>query len=112
MAAGQLMVQAMTVTVNEQLFELLEKSLTVQLTVVVPTGKEEPEGGLQLGEPTPEQLSETLGEEYVTGVGPPLGEVVVTLPGQVIDGGVVSLVVSVTLRPNWLWQPRALSCAV
>ena len=47
----------MTVTVNEQLEELLEESLTVQLTVVVPFGKVEPDVGVHTGVPTPEQLS-------------------------------------------------------
>jgi len=43
--------------VNEQLFELLEASLTVQVTVVVPFEKTDPDAGLQVGVPTPGQLS-------------------------------------------------------
>jgi hypothetical protein len=62
--AGQVTVGAcvsLTVTVNEQLAELPLASVTVQLTVVVPFGKVEPDGGLHVGEPTPGQLSLTVG---------------------------------------------------
>ena len=51
----------MTVTVNEQLAMLLEASFTLQVTVVMPWGKQVPEGGLQVGAPTPGQLSPTVG---------------------------------------------------
>jgi hypothetical protein len=47
----------LTVTVNEQLAWLPDESLTVQLTVVVPTGNAEPLPGVQTGVPTPGQLS-------------------------------------------------------
>jgi hypothetical protein len=47
--------------VNEQELALPAASLTVQVTVVVPTGNDEPEGGVQTGVPTPAQLSETVG---------------------------------------------------
>ena len=50
-------VVSLTVTVNEQLAELLDASLTVQLTVVVPFRNVEPAGGVQTGVPTPGQLS-------------------------------------------------------
>lgn len=60
-----------TVTVNEQvesgLFGLL--SLAVQVTVVVPSEKEEPEAGTQLTVALP-QLSVAVGGVYVTVVGP------------------------------------------
>jgi hypothetical protein len=52
---------SLTVTVNEQVAGLLLASLTVQLTVVVPFGKFDPEDGVQVGEPTPGQLSLTVG---------------------------------------------------
>jgi hypothetical protein len=61
---GQLMVGAcvsFTVTVNDALPEFPAASLTEQLTVVVPFGNSEPEAGLQDGEPTPGQLSLTVG---------------------------------------------------
>ena len=50
-----------TVTVKVQLAMLFEASVTVQVTVVVPLGKNEPEAGEQLGAPTPGQLSLTVG---------------------------------------------------
>jgi hypothetical protein len=62
--AGQVIVGfcvSLTVTVNEQVPELLAASVTEQLTVVVPFWKAEPAGGLQTGVPTPVQLSETVG---------------------------------------------------
>jgi hypothetical protein len=58
---GQLSVQAVTVTVKLQLAEFPAASCTEQLTVVVPTGKFDPEAGEQTGVPTPEQLSATVG---------------------------------------------------
>ena len=48
---------SLTITVKEQLAELLDASLTVQLTVVVPLLKVEPDAGVQTGVPTPGQLS-------------------------------------------------------
>ena len=62
--AGQVTVGfwvSLIVTVNEQLAELFEASLTVQLTIEVPFGKTEPEAGVQVGVLTPEQLSLTEG---------------------------------------------------
>jgi hypothetical protein len=52
---------SLTVTVNEQLAELFTASFTVQLTVVVPFWKVEPDAGAQVGVPTPGQLSLTVG---------------------------------------------------
>jgi hypothetical protein len=46
-----------TVTVNEQFDELLDASLTEQLTVVTPFWKVVPLAGEQTGVPTPGQLS-------------------------------------------------------
>lgn len=57
---------SLTVTVNEQLFVLPDWSLTLQVTVVVPTGKNEPDEGEQEGVPTPGQLSLAVAFEYVT----------------------------------------------
>jgi hypothetical protein len=51
----------LTETVKEQLAVLPEASLTLQLTVVVPSAKVEPDGGTQLGAPTLGQLSLTVG---------------------------------------------------
>ena len=54
---------SLTVMVNEHVLSGLFglASATVQVTVVVPTGKNEPEAGVQTGAPTPGQLSETVG---------------------------------------------------
>lgn len=46
-----------TVTVKVQLAGLLEASLTVHITVVVPLGKVDPDDGEHTGVPTPVQLS-------------------------------------------------------
>ena len=46
-----------TVTVKLQLAELLDASITEQFTVVVPFGNVAPDAGVQLGVPTPGQLS-------------------------------------------------------
>ena len=50
-----------TVTVKVQLAMLFEASATVQVTVVLPLAKKVPEAGEQVGVPTPEQLSLTVG---------------------------------------------------
>ena len=51
-----------TVTVNEHVDVLFEASVAVQLTVVAPTGKVEPETGEQTTV-VPGQLSEVVGAE-------------------------------------------------
>jgi hypothetical protein len=53
-------VQATTVTVNVQLPVLLDASVAVQVTVVVPAGKVEPEAGLH-ATVAPGQLSTAVG---------------------------------------------------
>ena len=58
--AGQVIVQATTVTVNEQVAVLDDVSVAVQVTVVVPTGKVDPEAGEQLAV-APGQLSFATG---------------------------------------------------
>ena len=68
MLAGQLMVGfwvSLTVTVNEQLLELPAASVAVTVTVVVPLGKTEPDGGL-LTMVTSEQLSVAVGVKFTT----------------------------------------------
>ena len=49
-----------TVTVNEQLLVLFDASVAVQLTVVAPTGKVEPDAGVHTTV-VPGQLSEVVG---------------------------------------------------
>ncbi len=53
--------QSLTVTVNEQLPVLPEASVAMQVTVVVPFGKNEPDAGEQVVGPTPGQLSVAVG---------------------------------------------------
>ena len=69
MFAGQVTVGfsvSLTVTVNVQEALLPFASLTVQVTEVTPFGKLEPDAGVQLGVPTPEQLSVAVAFAYVT----------------------------------------------
>jgi len=76
---------SLTVTVNEQVLMLLEASVALQVTVVVPFGKNDPDAGLQVV-PAPEQLSVTVGAKVTTA---PhwLGSLGLTmLFGQVIAG--------------------------
>jgi len=64
MLAGHVIVGgcvSFTVMVNVQVAVLPDESATVQVTVVVPFGKKEPEAGEHIGAPTPGQLSETVG---------------------------------------------------
>ena len=50
-----------TVTVKLQALALPLASITEQFTVVAPAANVEPEAGVQLGTPTPGQLSATAG---------------------------------------------------
>ena len=58
--AGQVITQVPTVTVKVQLAVFFDPSVAVQVTGVVPTGKVEPDGGLQ-SVATPGQLSVAVG---------------------------------------------------
>lgn len=90
---------SITVTVKLQLAVLLTASITEQVTVVVPCGKAEPEGGLQSGVPTPGQLSLTVGRLNVTTAVQRFGSVAcVIFAGQVIEGGCVSCTVTVNVQ--------------
>jgi hypothetical protein len=97
-----------TLTLNEQVAVLPEASVAVQVTVVVPTGKVEPEGGTQ-ATVTPGQLSAAVGGGKVTTEPLVAGQVgavtATTLVGQVIEGGCVSLTVMV----NEQFDVRAIS---
>ena len=55
-----------TVTVKLHMLMLFDESFTVQVTVVVPFWKVDPEAGVHVGAPTPGQLSLTVGAGYVT----------------------------------------------
>ena len=58
---------SVTMTSKQQLAMLPDASLTLKHTVVVPGGKNEPEGSplVSIGVPTPGQLSATVGSGYV-----------------------------------------------
>ena len=89
---------AKSVTLKLQEAVLPEASVAVHVTVVVPTGKVEPDGGTQAAV-TPGQLSLAVGGGKVTvplvASGQVCAATVVTLAGQVIVGGWVSLTVTV-----------------
>jgi hypothetical protein len=81
------------VTVKLQEAVLREVSVAVQVTVVVPCGKVDPEGGLQTTVGTP-QLSVAAGAKVTTA-----GQAALVMgAGQMIFGGSVSLTVTVKLH--------------
>ena len=53
-------------TLNEQVPTFPQASVAVQVTVVVPTGNELPDGGLQVATRPDEQLSVTLTFQFAT----------------------------------------------
>ena len=84
--------------------KLPDKSVAVQLTVVIPMGKTEPDGGSHATLPIP-QLSETLpfaieGVAYVTALlpSPGLAVTAVTSAGQKIVGEVLSTTDTVAMH--------------
>jgi hypothetical protein len=84
-----------TEIVKLQVAVLPEASVAVQVTVVTPTGKQLPEGGLHTTV-TPGQLSEAVVVKFTTTQGSvTLAVAAVTLGGQVMVGGWVSLTVTV-----------------
>lgn len=101
---GQVIAQSLaaTVTVKVQLAELVDASVAVQVTVVVPVVKLDPDAGLQRTDMSCGcvQSSVAAGVEKVTLAAPePAGSSgVAILLGQLIVGGVVSLPVTVTLK--------------
>jgi len=98
--AGQLTVGgslSLTLTVNEQEAVLPEASVAVQVTVVVPFKKVEPDGGLQLTV-APGQLSVTVAEKLTTAEHWPGSVLVTMLAGQEIVGGVSSTTVTMAVQ--------------
>jgi len=84
------------VTVKLQFALFLLASDTVQVTVVTPFWNVEPDGGVQLGVPTPGQLSVAVAFAYVTTrEQAPVVVVMEMFAGQLRLGGVVSLTVTV-----------------
>ena len=80
-----------TVTTKEQVFELPQPSVAVQVTVVLPGAKKDPEAGAQATTGAGEQLSVALAVN-VTAL-PAWFVVVMNWAEQVSDGGVVSATV-------------------
>jgi len=67
---------------------LPDESATVQVTVVMPIGKQLPLGGVHTGAPTPGQLSVTVGAGKVAVTQLPVGTpVAVKLLGHTMFGG-------------------------
>ena len=103
MFAGQVIEGAsssVTVTFWVQVVVLFAASLTVQVTVVTPIGKLAGALFVTINDPTAVQLSETIGlpsETVVVQFPVPSLDVlaVVMFAGQVIDGGIVSVTVTV-----------------
>lgn len=85
-------------TVNEHEPTLLDASVAVHVTVVVPTGKLELEAGVHTTAPTPGQLSDADAENVTFAAHAPLAALAVMLPGHVTTGACVSLTVTVKLH--------------
>ncbi|MCI0745299.1 MAG: hypothetical protein L0Y58_07830, partial [Verrucomicrobia subdivision 3 bacterium] len=85
-----------TITRNAQLFVFPLASVAVQVTVLVPTAKFDPLAGSQATS-TPEQLSLAIASKVTVRV-QELVAFVTMLAGQPIDGGCVSLIVTVKLH--------------
>jgi hypothetical protein len=86
-------------TVKLQVALLLAASFAVQVTVVTPSGKVEPDGGLHTTVGTPEQLSLAVGVANVATLPVMAGQAgaatMVMFARQVIEGGWLSLTVTV-----------------
>jgi hypothetical protein len=89
-------VVSLTVTIVVQPFELPESSRTLQLTLVCPRLKLEPEPGEQVGVPTPGRLSVAVGSWNVAAALPPPVHSTLTGTGHVICGFCSSLAVTAT----------------
>lgn len=92
------MMLSVTVTVNDSSAVLPDPSVAVYVTVVVPTGKDEPETAVGISEETL-QLSEAVGAVHVTvAAHVPAATFVVMLEGiPEITGSVTSFTVTVKL---------------
>ena len=101
-----------TVTVKLQLRELPAASVAVEVTIVVPSGKTEPEAGL-LETVGMEQLSLAVTVKFTTAEHAPEGAFTVMLDGQAMFGACVSLTVTLKLQvgPAGLVQVTVVSPA-
>jgi hypothetical protein len=93
----------LTVTVNEQLAVRLLVSVAVQLTVVTPFGKAEPDGGVQTT-PTPGQLSLAVAANITTAEQEFASLLRTMFAGQLMVGFCVSLTVTVKLQLDELFE--------
>ena len=82
--------QSLTVIGNEQEFEFPASSVAVQVTVVVPNGNADPEGGVQTSAGAAVQLSLTPITNVTTAEHLPRSLQTGGMVGQLISGGVVS----------------------
>ena len=87
-------VTSLTVTVKLHVFVLPAASVAVAVTVVVPTGKTEPEAGLLTTVGT-EQLSLAVTVKLTAAEHVPVGALTVMFAGQAMLGGVLSMTVIV-----------------
>src|SRR5215510_15089447 len=95
MVGGMFVALELTVTVNAQELVLFAASVATHVTFVAPNGKAEPEGGAQMAL-TPGQLSVAKGGgKATTRLFSPAAALRIMLEEQVIDGGWVSLTVTV-----------------
>ena len=85
---------SVTVTVNEQVDVLPPVSVAIELTVVVPFGKVDPDGGV-LTTLTPSQLSEVATVYVTTAEHRSVSEETEMFAGQLIDGAGLETVVVV-----------------
>jgi hypothetical protein len=84
----------LTVTLKLQVAEFPAASLAVAVTVVVPTGKTEPDGGLLVTFGT-EQLSVALTIKLTMAAHEPTGALTTMSAGQLMLGAVLSITVIV-----------------
>jgi hypothetical protein len=91
-------VQSFTVTVKLHEAGLPAASLTLQVTVVVPTENAEPDAGVQVGVSVPSQLSLAVAEKVTAAVQLPASLHRVMFCGQPICGASQSLTVTVKLH--------------
>ncbi len=73
-------------TVNEQMFVLPEVSMAVQVTVVIPSGKTDPDAGDTFVEVRPQLSVNTGAEKFTTALLWATGTFVVMFAGQVMFG--------------------------
>ena len=91
---------------------MCEESSALQLTVVCPNGKVEPEAGVHATASGPSTASVALAAKVATA---PFGPSAVTVigPGTVITGGVVSCTVTVNVSVRlWCWESWAVQLTV